>query len=128
MTEIEYVQQGIRIARVLARHGGDMWIVEPDDPTTPYTTLAADWKPYAPRPETGDVWTIGDNDYRVIGVDEKRDVWHLCPVRDYHDPGDYGDFVVQYGETKHPLMFTRRISFDVGPGNSGSLKLKQRPE
>lgn len=128
MSDIEYVQQGKRVARVLARHANDMWIVEPGDPDLPYTTRAADWEPYAPRPEVGDIWTIGDNDYRVIGVDEKRDVWHLCPVRDYHDPADYADFIVQYGKSRHPLMFTRRISFDVEPNNNAALKLKQRPE
>lgn len=92
----------------------------------PWTSNVKDWEPVPdPEPEVGDIWGTSQSHYRILGVDHKRGVMHICPVSDFHDPTKYPTTPgwIQL-DTRDPHVFTREFPAN-NPGDC--LKLVERP-
>lgn len=94
-----------------------------------FITTACWWEPTPPpTPEVGDLWTCfeGSVRYRVIGVDEKRGLWHITPQEDFQQ-GEYlsGDDVEVQVSTRAAAIYTRKLPEVVA--NNGLWSLKERP-
>lgn len=103
---------GGALGEVLCHDGDYLWIRLTNGVRT--TGHKDGWRDYTPAPEPGDVWesSIG-TPYRVIGVDEKRGLYHLVHLDGFHD-GDYpAEFkapgcaqIINAAET---TVYTRRL-------------------
>lgn len=104
------------IADIIAETDAFYWAqyADPGDRTLVPFTIAKDntrWEPYTPAPEVGDVWAVGvdGSRYRVIGIDEKRGLWHICLADGWHN-GEYpkpSDGIQVDPSAKPASVFTR---------------------
>lgn len=111
---------------VIAETDDYYWVKGKDK--TPFNVYKADrsWIPYTPTPEPGDVWAPSENGshYRVIGVDEKRGLWHMCLAESWHN-GEYPQPAdgVQVDPATQPRVFTR-----THPDTNPHWRLIERPD
>lgn len=105
-----------KVGEVIAERGETVWV---DTGNGPYTSDLKYWEEFIPNPEIGDVWTSAmGTEYRVVGVDAKRGVYHIVQADKFH----HGDYLVPafQEDSENVTIHTRRFP-------EKYLSFKERP-